>query len=309
MGRLQLIILIVGGIAATAAAGDLWICCDAGIEVSVDAESVGACKGAKSELRVTGLEAGDHLIRLEGQGGLTASFELSLGRASTQAVIPELVSSAEGDLLEATDGEGSPPLGTVEITSNPRECEIDFGGWKIRKRQPIVLFLGVPVGEYDISFTNSKVELGERLTVLGAQTVRAMADFSNQRVAITAPDVSSDELEPESGEPALGEEAECVVFWIQVMRTDDFEAIEPMQSLLRDLGFPDQRQKVITIEEEGAPPIYKLRVGPIERANTATWAAGQIRNAGIPSVWILPQECDSSYKKPKRKYKPMTSGG
>jgi hypothetical protein len=93
------------------------------------------------------------------------------------------------------------------------------------------------------------------------------------------------------------------------MRTDNFEAIEPMQSVLGDLGFPKERQKVITIEEGGAPPIYKLRVGPIERSDTAKWAAGQIRNAGIPSVWVLPKECGPSYKPPKRKFKPVTSGG
>jgi hypothetical protein len=308
MRRVHLIMVCTCSIAASAAAGNLWIHCEPGLEISIDGESVGVCDEAGHVSRVSGLEAGDHIIRVEGEGGAAATFALPVGRASTQVVIPELTPSGEGVLTESEEAHESPPVGILEITSNPRTCEIDLAGRGIRKRQPIVMFLGLPVGEYEILFTSSEVKLRAEVTVRAAQTVRAMADFSSQRVAVTSPE-SSSETEPKSDEHASREEAECIVFWIQVMRTDNFEAIEPMQSILRDLGFPDERQKVITIEEEGAPPIYKLRVGPIERANIATWAAGQIRNAGIPSVWVLPKECDPSYKPPKRGFKPVPSGG
>ena len=281
--------------AASAAAGDLWVNCEPGSEIFLDGESVGVCESAGADLRIPGIEAGEHTMRVEANGVLPAEFTLSLGPTSAQVVIPELASMVEGDLPASDEGLESAPLaGTVEFTSNPRNCEVRFAGRTIDKKQPIVVFLGIPAGEYDLHAASADNVLKSAVTVPAGQSVKAMADFSSQRVAVSAVESVGGELESTTEDEVPREEPECIEYWIQVLRTSDPEAIQPVRDGLKEMGFPEYHQKLITVEDEGTLPLYKLRVGPITRHNQAKHFAGLIRHRGFTTAWVVPDKCRSS---------------
>jgi hypothetical protein len=296
MKRVHLFSLAVClGMTASAVAGDLWINCAPRSEIFVDGESVGVCESAEAGLRLPGIEAGEHTVRVEADGFMPAEVVLSLGPASTQVVIPDLVPVAEGDPPESEGGSEPAPLsGTVEVTSNPRKCTVEFAGRKIDKNQPIMIFLGIPAGEYDFHVDSSGNALTSVVTVQAGQTVKAMVDFSNERVAISAVESGGGELESTTGEEVPRGQAECIEWWIQVLRTDDLETIKAASSALKEMGFPGYHQKFIHGEDDGAIPVYKLRVGPIPRENQARHIIGRIRMAGFKSAWLVPAECESS---------------
>jgi cell division septation protein DedD len=133
--------------------------------------------------------------------------------------------------------------------------------------------------------------LSTTLAVQETQSTQVMVDFSNNRVTVV--DAGSDRNGSESAgeEESPRAETECIEYWVQVLRTSDPEEIEPFRSALKDQGYPLYHQKLITIEGDGALPMYKLRVGPITRHNKAKQVAGRLRHAGFKTAWIVPDEC------------------
>jgi len=306
MQRVHLIsIAVCFGIAASAAAGDLWINCAPGFDIFLDGESVGVSEPDQNGMLLRGIESGDHTIRIEKNGIALAEFSVNIGFAPNQVEVGELSAKMTEEPPDASlEGTEKKLVGTVEITSDPRECNVKFAGRRIQKKHPIMTIPGIPVGEHKFWFESSGTVLSETVVVQAAQPTRVRVDFRNKRVAITG-----DDSDVEGGDSVAETEIpraapECVEYWIEVLRTNDFEEIEPYQQLLKDLGFSRENQKVITIEDDEAPPIYKLRVGPIPRSKKAKWAAGLIRNAGIKSVWVLPEECLSPSERPKREFRP-----
>jgi hypothetical protein len=306
MQRAHLISIVVClGSAASAAAGDLWINCAPGFDICLDGESVGVSETDQNGMHLRGIESGDHTIRIEKDGIALAEFSVKIGFAPNQVEVGELSAKMTEVPPGASQGAAEKQLvGTVEIASDPRECNVKFADRRIQKKHPIMTIPNIPVGEHKFWFESSGTVLSETVVVQAAQPVRVRVDFRNKRVAITGDDSDvrgSDSVDEKEGPRAA---PECVEYWIEVLRTNDFEEIEPYQQLLKDLGFPRENQKVITIEDDEVLPIYKLRVGPIPRSNKAKWAAGLIRNAGIPTVWVLPEECLPPSERPKREFRP-----
>lgn len=308
MRRAYLIwLLVYGTISASAAAGDLWIDCADGITVLLDGEPAGVCGASDHGIRVEGPASGEHTFRFEKAGYVPAEYALSLGSASAQLVVPALLPAVEEGSEELAEGKaGAPPSGSVQITSNPRSCEVDFAGLTVRKEYPVMTYLGVPVGEHELRVDNSGAVLTANVTVNADQTVKAMVDFSSNRVMITSTDSVRSEAEQEAGEAAPEADPECIEYWIQVLRTTDIELIASAQAGLKRLGFPEYRQKLITLEADGALPVYKLRVGPIETKADTKYPLYLVRTAGFTSAWIVPEECQSSpVEVPKQRFKPI----
>jgi len=308
MQRTRAILLVaLFGVAASAVAGDLWIDCESGLDIFLDGELVGVSEEAENGKHLPAVSSGNHTIRIEKDGFAPAEFSIAVGPASNQVVIGELGPEIEDDLTGAAGREEVEQLvGTIEITSDPRECNVKFAGQRIPKKQPILTIPGVPVGEHKLWFESSGTVLSETVLVQAAQTAKVRVDFRNQRVA--AVDSESDQSGSESAGEEKGPEAEpeCIEYWVQVMRTSSFEEIEAVSSILKDLGFPDYHQKIITIEDDGTLPVYKIRVGPVPRKSAAKHPAHLLKQAGFRSVWIVPEECQSSpVPTPKQKFKPI----
>ena len=293
MQRVHVILLVVFlGIAASAATGDLWINCAPGFDIFLDGEFMGVSEPSENGKHLPGLSSGEHTIRIEKDGFALLEFSMPVGPASNQVVVGELGPESNGGLPGATEGEEVEQLvGTIEVTSDPRNCTVEFAGRKTPKEQPILTIPGIAVGEHNIRFESEGTVLETTVVVQAAQLAQVRVDFRNKRVAVTGDTSDVRGGESASKEESPRAESECIEYWVQVMRTSNFDEIEPAQSTLKDLGYPSYHQKLITIEDESAPPIYKLRVGPIPRRKKAQWVAGLIRNAGFPAVWVLPTEC------------------
>jgi hypothetical protein len=82
--------------------------------------------------------------------------------------------------------------------------------------------------------------------------------------------------------------------------------IEAASSILKNIGFPEYHQKIITIEDDGILPLYKLRVGPVARKSEAKYPAHVMKQAGFTSIWIVPEECQPPPEPtPEPRFKPI----
>lgn len=311
MQKVFLISMVVCiGFAASAAAGDLWINCEAGLEIYLDGKLQGVSEQAEFGKLLRGVPEGDHAIRIQKEGFTPKEFPISVGFAANQVVVGALSAEISEPPPEDSEQDSENHLvGMIAITSDPSECNVKFAEQRIPKIKPIMTFPNVQVGEHKLWFESSGTVLSATVNVLESRTAKVRVDFRNQRVAVAA-DTSNtggeDASVEEEGEEGPRTAPECIEYWIEVLRTEDYDAIEPYHQTLKELGFPREHHKVVTIEEDSATPIYKLRVGPIERAKKAKWAAGLIRNAGIRTVWVLPEECgDSPEQKPRHTFRPV----
>jgi hypothetical protein len=288
MKRSHLISLVLGvGLAVPAAAGDLWVICATGLEVFLDGTSFGMCDADETGTPISGIEAGEHTIQVRREGFASAAFPITVGPASAQILVPEVT----GDPSGTAAGGALQPLGTVQVTSNPRTCMVGSGGRAIEKHQPIMTFVGVPFGKHNLQFENDGAVLVADVNVQTHEPVQVRVDFSREQVVIVGGSV--DRAEGESGADEEGAEAEpdCIEYWVQVMRSSSMEEIEPVQEFLKEMGFPPYHQRIVLIEDDGVLPLYKLYVGPIERKEKAKWAKGLVMNAGFKSAFVVPEKC------------------
>lgn len=293
MQRVHLISIVVClGIAASAAAGDVWINCAPGFDIFLDGELVGVSDEAENGKHLRGISAGDHIVRIEKDDLTLANFSVTVGFAANQIVVGEIPTEKTEVPPDVSEEKAEKRLvGTIEITSDPRECNVKLVGQRILKKQPILTIPGIPVGEHKFWFESSGTVLSETILIQPTQPAKVMVDFRNQRVVITG-----DESDTEGGDsvaetPSPRTEPACIEYWIEVLRTDDPEAIEPARSALKEQGFPLYHQKLITVEQDGTLPVYKLRVGPVTRNNMAKHTAGLLRHGGFKSAWVVPEEC------------------
>ena len=293
MQRTRVVLLVVlFGVATSAAAGDVWIDCEPGLDIFLDGESVGVSGPNKNGMQLRGIESGDHAIRIEKDGFSPVEFSVNVGFAANQIVIGGFGPEINVEPPEPSEGEVETEIaGTIEITSDPRECNVKYGDQRIRKQHPILTIAGVPVGEHKLWFESSATVLNEKVAVRAALPTRVQVDFHNQRVAITVDTSNVQGDDPEGREEIPRAALECIEYWVQVLRTGHAELIEPSRSALKDQGFPHYHQKLIVIEDDGAIPVYKLRVGPITRENQAKHVAGLLRHGGFTTAWVVPEEC------------------
>jgi len=290
-GHLVLLVVFLG-VAASAAAGNLWITCEPGLDVYLDGKFVGVSEEAEDGKYLPGISSGEHMIRIEKVGFTPVEYSIDVGPAPKQVVVGELGPEIEEGQPVATDGEDPEQLtGGIEITSDPTECRVKVGDQRLLKNQPIMTFLGVAAGEHKLWFERSGMVLSTIVAVHETQFTRVMVDFSNDRVTVADADSGQSGIESTGEEEITQAKPACIEFWVQVLRTGHAEIIEPSRSALEDQGFPRYHQKLIVIEDDGAIPVYKLRVGPISRENTAKHVAGLLRHGGFTTAWVVPEEC------------------
>jgi len=280
------------GIAAAAAAGDLWINCPPGLDIFLDGESMGVSDREENGKYLRGIESGDHSIRIEKVGFAPVELSVNVGFAANQIVIGEFGPEITKEPPASSEGEAEIELaGTIEITSDPSECNVKFGDHRIVKQLQILTIAGVPVGEHKLWFESSATVLNDKIAVRAALPTRVQVDFHNQRVTITrdTPDVRADD--PEGKEEGSRAEPGCIEYWVQVLRTGHVELVEPSQSALKEQGFPLYHQRLIIIEDDGTIPVYQLRVGPITREKKAKHVAGLLRHGGFTTARVVREEC------------------
>lgn len=310
MQKSHLILLVAFlGIATSVAAGDVWINCASGFDIFLDGKPMGVSGQGENGKHLRGIESGVHTIKIEGDGAVLAEFSITVGFDPKQVEFSGLSATNQDEISGASQDEAEQHLvGTVEISSDPGECNVKIGRRRIEKKYTILMIPDLPVSEHKIWFENSGMVLKETVRVQSDKPTEVMVDFSSQRIVIAGDTAEVSGRDVTVEEKSLAD-ADCIEYWIEVLRTDDPEAIEPFQQMLKELGFPREHQTVITIDDDGSMPVYKLRVGPVPRRNKAKWAAGLIRNAGIDTVWILPEECLPPGERPKREFRPNTAGG
>jgi cell division septation protein DedD len=305
-GQFTLFVVFLG-IVASAAAGDVWINCAPGLDIFLDGESVGVSDVDENGKHLRGIESGDHTIRIEKYGIALAEFSVTVGFALNQVEFGELAAGVTEE-PSGTSQEAARELlvGAIEITSDPEECNVKIGSRRILKKYPLMTIPGIPAGEHKLWFENSGTVLSETVLVQPAEPAKVLVDFRNQRVAITGAtrDIRAEGSAGEEESPRA--EPECIEYWMQVMRTSNIEDVEAVSSALKSLGFPDYRQKVITVEEDGTLPTYKIRVGPVPHKSETKYPLYLLQQAGFKSVWVVPEKCRiSPPPTPKPKFKPI----
>jgi hypothetical protein len=301
MKRICLISLVVClGIAAPAAAGDLWVICATGFEIFLDGKLIGSCDAAVTGTRVSGIETGEHTIQVRKEGFASAVFPFTVGSASAQILVPEVTGDPSGTAEEG----GVQPLGTVQITSNPRSCMVGSGERAIEKQQPIMTFVGVPFGKHNLLFESAGAILEAHVNVQTLEPVQVRVDFSNEQVVIIGGTIDRAESGSAADEEGAEAEPECIEYWVQVTRANSFEELEPIQDHLEDRGFPPYQQRIVSIEGDGVLPLYKLYVGPIEGKEKAKWAKDLVRHAGFKSAFVVPEKCVPRERR-KREFRPI----
>lgn len=301
MRWVQLILLVVCvGMAAPAAAGDLWVNCATELEIFLDGESVGMCGAAEGGNRLSGIETGDHTIQVRRDGFASAVFPFAVVPASAQILVPEV----EGDPSGTAEGDATQKLGAIEVTSNPKSCKVGSGDRAIAKHQPIMIFVGVPFGKHNLQFQDGEKVLAALVPVETHEPVQVRVDFSTDQVVITPGSTKEPANEPAAEDHEPETEPECIEYWAQVTRVSNEEELEPFQDILEEAGFPAHHQRVVKIEDDGVLPLYKLYVGPFERIEKAKWVKGLIRHAGFKSVIIVPEECKPR-QRVQREFKPI----
>lgn len=280
------------GLAASAAAGNLWIKCETGLDVYLDGVFVGVSEGAENGKFLPGISSGEHTIRIEKVGFAPVEYSIEVDPAPKQIVVGELGPEIKDDKSGATDGEDPEQLtGSIEITSDPTDCNVKIGDQRILKNQPTLTFLGVPAGEHKMWFEKLGIVLSTVVAVQETRFTRVMVDFSNDSVTVVDADSGQSGSESPVEEEIPQAKTGCIEFWVEVLKTSDAEAIKATREALKEQGFPLYHQKLIVIEDDGALPMYKLRVGPITRRNKAKQVAGRLKLNGFKSSWVVPDVC------------------
>jgi cell division protein FtsN len=76
-------------------------------------------------------------------------------------------------------------------------------------------------------------------------------------------------------------------FFVQVLASSRSSSVEAARTKLVGLGFPLENQHLLTVEESGAPTLYKLRVGPFPDRTSADRVAQRMSAAGFPDAWVV----------------------
>jgi len=280
------------GLSAAADTGYLRLSCPAGAEIFVDGVRAGVCAAANEGTSLSGLSAGQHILRIEQDGFLPRELPVVVGLTPQQVVFGELVPAAAiGPQAGLDAAQGAAAVGTIELSSEPVDCSLRIGRRWIDKKEPLVTILDVPVGEHDLRFERFGVLLKASVEVASEVPTRIRANFTTEQVEMLADEAVENAEEPPQAIAAPASTSDCVEYWVQILRTDDLAKIEVTQKALDEIGFPPRDQKLITVEDDGVLPLYKLRIGPLRDRYTAKLVIHKTQPLGIPGPLVLVEPC------------------
>jgi cell division septation protein DedD len=76
-------------------------------------------------------------------------------------------------------------------------------------------------------------------------------------------------------------------FFVQVLASSKLPTVEEARGKLEGLGFPRDHQRLMTVQNPGSPPLYKLRVGPFPDRASADRVSQRMSAAGFPDSWVV----------------------
>ena len=76
-------------------------------------------------------------------------------------------------------------------------------------------------------------------------------------------------------------------FFVQVLASAKQESVDAAQTRLESLGFANDHQHLITVQDASAGVLYKLRIGPFPDRGSADRVAQRMSSAGFPDAWVV----------------------
>lgn len=76
-------------------------------------------------------------------------------------------------------------------------------------------------------------------------------------------------------------------FFVQVLASSRNASVESARTKLEGLGFPRENQHLITVQDDGSPTLYKLRLGPFPDRGSADRVSQRMSAAGFPDAWVV----------------------
>jgi len=171
-GWLWVILLV--GVSAVSAAGDIQVSCEPGLRVYLDGRLVGTSSAKDDGLFLAGVPEGKHTVRLEKDGFAPQVFAVEVGKLPFEVKAQEFspAAPARPDREEST-AEIKRAAGEVLVTSAPQACVVEIDGKTEIKSTPLLRIPDLAPGEHRISFSKPGYD-----PVSGVFTVRPGAEIT-----------------------------------------------------------------------------------------------------------------------------------
>jgi cell division protein FtsN len=133
------------------------------------------------------------------------------------------------------------------------------------------------------------VTVSEATPVPAEPTITPAAEWVRPTVPPTAtPAPSPTPTATAVPEPVVeGSEALSADLWVQVLASSRREAVERARERLTELGFPRDRQRVVSSPVAGGNVLYKVRVGPFPSRESADRVVRRMAESGFPDAWVV----------------------
>ena len=76
-------------------------------------------------------------------------------------------------------------------------------------------------------------------------------------------------------------------FFVQVLASSRSASVESARTKLESLGFPRENQHLITVQDDGSPTLYKLRLGPFPDRGSADSVSQRMSADVFPDAWVV----------------------
>jgi len=165
----------------------------------------------------------------------------------------------------------------------------------------MVLAFGLGYGAAWSVLSGERTNGDDGLTALrGAATPTAIPEVVIPTPVPTPSDMVEPTPEPEP-EPTATPEPEPTVpptprptateavtdFFVQVLASSKLPTVDEARTKLEALGFPRDHQHLITVQNPGSTPLYKLRIGPFIDRASAERVSQRMGAEGFPDSWVV----------------------
>ena len=132
------------------------------------------------------------------------------------------------------------------------------------------------------------VTVSEATPVPAEPTITPPADWIRPTVPPTpSPAPTATPTATAIPEPAAAGTGTAADLWVQVLASSRREAVERARQELVELGFPRERQRVVSSPVAGGNVLYKVRVGPFPDRESADRVVRRMAESGFPDAWVV----------------------
>jgi len=132
------------------------------------------------------------------------------------------------------------------------------------------------------------VTVSEATPVPAEPTITPPADWIRPTVPPTpTPAPTATPTATATPEPAATGTGTAADLWVQVLASSRREAVERAREQLVELGFPRERQRVVSSPVAGGNVLYKVRVGPFPDRESADRVVRRMAESGFPDAWVV----------------------